>query len=640
MMRSVLACVLLTTTVAHAEGELPNGAMLRWNRVFITEDGQVKEPSTIEVRRRYLNLAHCVCAASDEGPETTISYDLTLSATTNTARPGEIWVGTQCDNDQQRPMTCMAVDQINNIDLLAQREERIDLNLFDVINGTDTMGCREEDGGTANVWFLVDTDANATYDFFSTQSVGNTSTTPMNEQVSFDTKAPPLPTGFEASAAENGISLSWTVPEATADIEYYQALCAKQDGSPAKAAPDEAQYQTVRSLCGLEQDITLAEAAVEGGDEGMAMIPAAMKQLDPAYVCGTIAEPTASGMLIEGLDNDVPYSVIVLAIDRNGNASGVYLTKTVTPRPATDLWEDLHERGSGVEGGFCGAGTGAAGPLGGLLVAIAGILARGRRRSARRLAAGIAAGIGAVAFLVPTQAFAQATPYWEDDAPTSYEDNDDVTWHAGLRLGPYVPDIDAQFEGTGSPYAEMFGGYQILPMIDVDRILWRGFGQLGVGGTIGYMQKSAKAWQDGSTPGDPMRPRSEGDDTTFRLIPAAVTAVYRLTVLDDNWGIPLVPYARGGLSYYVWWFRTNGRTSRTEAGDKARGGTLGVQGAIGLSIRAERVDSDAASSMRASGIHHAGFYAELSLAKVDGFGSDSKLSVGDATWFAGVDFEF
>ena len=44
--------------------------------------------------------------------------------------------------------------------------------------------------------------------------------------------------------------------------------------------------------------------------------------------------------------------------------------------------------------------------------------------------------------------------------------------------------------------------------------------------------------------------------------------------------------------------------------------------------------------MRESGIEHAGFYGEYSIGKVDGFGSDSKLAVGDATWFAGVDFEF
>jgi hypothetical protein len=70
------------------------------------------------------------------------------------------------------------------------------------------------------------------------------------------------------------------------------------------------------------------------------------------------------------------------------------------------------------------------------------------------------------------------------------------------------------------------------------------------------------------------------------------------------------------------------------------GASLGLVGAIGLAIRAERIDEAAARSMRESGIEHAGFYAEYNVGKVDGFGSDKKLSVGDATWFAGVDFEF
>jgi hypothetical protein len=72
----------------------------------------------------------------------------------------------------------------------------------------------------------------------------------------------------------------------------------------------------------------------------------------------------------------------------------------------------------------------------------------------------------------------------------------------------------------------------------------------------------------------------------------------------------------------------------------ALGASLGLTGAIGLAIRAERIDASAALSMRQSGIQHAGIYGELSIAKVDGFGSDTKLSVGDRTWFAGVDFEF
>ncbi|HEY5938311.1 MAG TPA: MXAN_2562 family outer membrane beta-barrel protein, partial [Kofleriaceae bacterium] len=258
---------------------------------------------------------------------------------------------------------------------------------------------------------------------------------------------------------------------------------------------------------------------------------------------------------------------------------------------------------------------------------------------------------------------------WEDpDAQAALDDDENiVTWNAGIRLGPYIPDVDAGLMKNGSgqgPYHAMFGDYfdedgnrvakhvwQVLPMLDVDRILWRGFGQLGVGGSIGYMQKSALAYTEDSMASQGVeRDRAPGSTIKFRLIPTAATVTYRFTYLDDEWGIPVVPYLRGGLSYYIWWMKApSGNTSRicsdgTESadcdGNKAYGGSLGYQGAIGLAIRAERIDTDAARSMNQSGIKHAGFYGELSLAKVDGFGSETKLSVGDATWFAGVNFEF
>ena len=223
-----------------------------------------------------------------------------------------------------------------------------------------------------------------------------------------------------------------------------------------------------------------------------------------------------------------------------------------------------------------------------------------------------------------------------------------VTWHAGIRFGPYTPDIDKQFGRATGPYEQMYGGYEILPIIDVDRILWTGFGQVGAGGSIGYMQKSAHSFEHGSDPEDPHRPRSPGSTNTFRLVPLALTASFRFTWLDDQYGIPLVPYIRGGLSYYAWWVSADADTVCKDGGtapgcskNEPAGASLGVQGSIGVAIRAERInDAFDMASMRQSGIRHAGFYGELSLAKVDGFGSDTKLSVGGRTWFAGVDFEF
>ncbi|HEX8111633.1 MAG TPA: MXAN_2562 family outer membrane beta-barrel protein, partial [Kofleriaceae bacterium] len=248
-------------------------------------------------------------------------------------------------------------------------------------------------------------------------------------------------------------------------------------------------------------------------------------------------------------------------------------------------------------------------------------------------------------------------PYWEDTDPTRQAEQAQVPpgdpslveWHAGLRIGPYTPDIDNQLDMHPGPFQQMFGTTQhMMTMLDVDRFLWTGFGQVGVGVSVGYWQKTARAL--GAQPdGTPTSMRDASAHNAMRLVPLALTATYRFTVLDDNYGIPVVPYARAGLGYYVWWISINDHFARvcSDGGlepncsqNKALGASLGLQGAIGLAIRAERIDASAAMSMQQSGIQHAGIYAELSLAKMDGFGSDQKLSVGDRTWFAGVDFEF
>src|SRR5262249_4167595 len=133
-----------------------------------------------------------------------------------------------------------------------------------------------------------------------------------------------------------------------------------------------------------------------------------------------------------------------------------------------------------------------------------------RRWRKRRLRLAGAATL-AVLLAAPRLAAADDTlPYWE--AP-SQEDQGmgDVRWQVGIRVGPYTPDIDLQYPqnaitGLG-PYAAMFGTYyidkdgdgvgedkhtrhvyQVMPMLDVDRIVWSRFGQLGVGGSLGYMQ--------------------------------------------------------------------------------------------------------------------------------------------------------
>lgn len=434
-----------------------------------------------------------------------------------------------------------------------------------------------------------------------------------------------------------------------------------------------------------------------------------MRELRDTFICGQSAGgATARGIELEGLDNEVAYEVILLSVDKAGNVSAGYVPRTVAPKPVTDFWEDVNNDDANLEGGLCliestfGAGGGgglygalrawrdelattAAGrwlvaryyawgapiaaaaqesivvrvavglallpliavalvwhalglPL--LLALIAGlVLWRRRRRAVLAVAALLAA---------PSLAAAQSnTPYWDDSFAG---DEDAVTgpkWHFGIRLGPFLPSIDESGALDSRPYERMFGGDAAwTPSFDLHRVVTTRFGQFGAGLSFGFFGKTADSWEPAADPMTLPTDRAPGNDTSLRIIPIEATAIYRLSQLDDNWGIPLVPYARGGLAYSLWWVRRpDGELSKACDGtmdtcDRGIGASAGLVGAVGLAIRGERIDADAARSMRDSGLDHAGFYAEISTSWVNGFGSDKKLSLGDTTWSAGVDFEF
>ncbi len=268
-----------------------------------------------------------------------------------------------------------------------------------------------------------------------------------------------------------------------------------------------------------------------------------------------------------------------------------------------------------------------------------------------------------ILLLVGFSATANAQPYWD-------ELNDDLdvgdstpNWNLDIKLGPYHPAIDDNVSGGNKPFEEFFGNeYQLMYVVSLDRFFSFPMGQLGITGSLGFSRQSAKAFaldSSGNTIPDPdnggLPTRAEGDSSTFTLIPTSIGAVYRFTALDDEYRIPLVPYGKLALSYYIWKFTApDGNTSESPTtgcpapgpgadceGNLARGGSFGYQATLGIAVRAERIDPGAALALRNEmGVEHAGFFIEAQLAVVDGFGSDKKLSVGDTNWFAGINFEF
>jgi len=757
-MRLLVSTLILTAIGGSAfadSGSFPDGTTtMSFNRFFIHENNSeslVQPQHDPTSTQQYFNFAHCVCsqpnaATKDPYYETTFANEILLqNVTTPLHVPGQIWVGTGCDTTDipTRNAMCHQISSAAISDVGAiQTTNGItpELSIFDLMNPEpNPEGCQQRALSSAE-WVFIDTNSDGTPDYF------------LSKAMNTDSLPPPLPTVFTAEGAENAIQISWTAPTGNiADIAYYQALCATDAGAPGRTDPPAPRYITPRTLCGAAFDLSSfspsdvsvttprvapvvmdapdaapdakdwQDAAVPFDASSEVSLPQGLSQLDPAFICGETTDATATSLRLENLKNGVPYTVVLLSIDLAGNASGTYFTSTMTPQPVTDFWEDLHNKGDHIDGGFCllaetyGDGNPLTSalrsfrdntladtfygrwlttayyktlaPLGeyvqghialrilcgilllplvvfallwhvltlpGLLLVVGLMFARRRiMRSRSRLAPQIAAAsVLALVLFSSSHAHAQS-PYWENqttgettDAPPA-EESFDVKWHAGIRLGPYVPQIDSQTSMRNSagqgPYQAMFGGYSILPMLDVDRFLWTGFGQLGVGVSLGYMGKSAHAFTMDSDPNDPNRARSPGDTTSFKLIPLQLTAVYRFSYLDDEYGIPVVPYVRGGLGYYVWWSTDPaGNFSRdpTNLGNRALGATAGLVGSVGIAIRAERIDADAARSMHESGLEHAGFYAEINSGWITGFGKSTKLDVGDTTWFAGVDFEF
>jgi hypothetical protein len=769
----VLALLCFGTSAAHAQAStLPDGSTLSFTLLYLHEGNS---PTLVQPKQlpnslwNYFNFAHCFCsqAGASMNPsfvEKTFAYLIQFTSPPQNASQlqplvGQVWVGNSCNADvMTRNLQChqvmsATIPSIGGIQATNGVKPEISVQeLMEPETACPGMGfclkpC-DQRVLAANEWVGVDTMNSGTPDYW------------VNQEIDTDSQPPPTPTTITATGSENGINLTWTTPAGNiSDIAFYQALCTDPAGNPPSTNPPAPRYSTPRTLCGAAFDAhtvlcnfddpgnpdtctapstttgstdggvpdagipvdAAPDAAVVGPtpDAGPEINQAAIAQLPPAFICGEVDDATATSMQISGLQNNVDYTVMLLAIDKYGNAAAVVMNKVLTPKPVTDFWQDLHDNGSQVQGGFCliaetygddnpltnalrgfrdhtladtvlgraaiTAYYGSLAKLGavvhghwtlrilsgivlaplvifallwhyltlpGLLIIVLGLVLHRRMVKSRMLAKVVAASaLGCVMIGAPARAHAQS-PYWENQATGSTDENlgfgeelGPPKWHVGIKLGPYTPAIDSQSTFRNSagqgPYAAMFGGYTLMPMLDVDRFLWSGWGQLGVGISIGYMGKSANAFVIPSDPSDPNRPRSPGDTTAFRMIPLQVTAIYRLSILDDDYGIPIVPYVRGGLGYYVWWSTIDGHLSTDSmVSGSAIGATVGLVGTFGISIRAERIDAAAARSMRESGIAHAGFYAEVNAGWVDGFGKSTKLDVGATTWFAGAELEF
>ncbi len=223
-----------------------------------------------------------------------------------------------------------------------------------------------------------------------------------------------------------------------------------------------------------------------------------------------------------------------------------------------------------------------------------------------------------------------------------------------IKAGPYLPDVDRKYEGEGfGPYATLFGETDgagvvndeprnsVMPAIAFD---WQFFyvgGPLGIGPQVGFFLDRADAILTNPTEDDDSI-RSEADRVSFTVIPLSAMLSYRFELLADRFRVPLVPYAKAGLSYGLWWTRDGrGNIARDDEGDRGIGGVFGFQLNGGLMLQLDFIERGTAKKLdQTTGINHTYIFGEFQLSRLDNFGIGNSISVGDATWFAGLAIEF
>jgi hypothetical protein len=202
-----------------------------------------------------------------------------------------------------------------------------------------------------------------------------------------------------------------------------------------------------------------------------------------------------------------------------------------------------------------------------------------------------------------------------------------------LRFGRYEPEVDSQLNGT--PFETAFGGSaRFLIGAEGDWQLLRipHFGSIGPGFGFGITKFSAKApFTDGSGLSD--------SDTRLWILPMYLVAVARADVFMRDFNVPLVPYAKFGFGYGLWWSSDGTKTAKVD-GKVARGASYGLTYALGGMFLLDILDpDDAVSADGVVGINNSYVFMEWFRPQLDGFGSKKVLDIGSSSWLLGVAVE-
>lgn len=265
---------------------------------------------------------------------------------------------------------------------------------------------------------------------------------------------------------------------------------------------------------------------------------------------------------------------------------------------------------------------------------------------------------GVLAGMAPSAAGAQTFELFGPDRSRSRHESSQH-FLVELRGGPWYPQIDSEFDGRATPFADMFGTTDRLLLsaeFDWQFLRINPIGSFAIGIGAGYTSASAVApltqspmpaaarWQ---------RP-TDGQQTSLEVIPAYAVAVFRFDLLARRTVIPLVPYVKYGVGYAYWWI-TNGDTlarrslalspganaSDPDLAQAATGGSLGTHLALGLMLRLDVFEPAVQRAWdQQMGVNHSYLFAEYTRSDLGTTGDRAQLRLGSETWNLGLAMEF
>ncbi|MGO9831209.1 MAG: MXAN_2562 family outer membrane beta-barrel protein [Myxococcaceae bacterium] len=201
-----------------------------------------------------------------------------------------------------------------------------------------------------------------------------------------------------------------------------------------------------------------------------------------------------------------------------------------------------------------------------------------------------------------------------------------------LKLGFYQPRVGDSPGATSDAYVQTFGNSpMLLGQVEVDHSFWHKYGYLGIGFSVGYGEKYAKALLADGSP--------SGESTGLIVLPIRLMAVYRYDVLAHLYHIPLVPYAELGGVCYPWWTNKGGSVEVVN-GNKGSGFRFGWGFTLGLALELDFLNPTYAREAREdSGIYHFYLFGEFNDDFADNFGAKG-INLGAAYFTFGIAFEF